>query len=56
VQRIWAGQTQALGLDAEILALPFYDGAVQALQDEDGNPLFMIGISAWGGDDAFGGP
>ncbi len=49
--RTFAGQVQTLGGEAEILALPHVTGSVQPLQDDDGNPGFMAGLSAIDGDD-----
>lgn len=57
-QRVWTDHVQSAGLEAEILALPFYEGnaiePVQSLQDASGTPLFMWGLSAWGSSDPHG--
>lgn len=52
--RTYAGQWRATGREVEIMALPVSAAAAQPLQDEDGTPLFMWGLSAIGGPDPMG--
>lgn len=53
--RIFFGQVLTTGREAELLALPFWNGEgiepQQALQDGAGNLGFMVGVSAVSGAD-----
>jgi len=58
MQRVFASQAQALGLDAALLALPFAPStaAEEPLQDPvTGTPLFFVGIDPVGGTAPIGG-
>ncbi len=50
-ERVFEGQVDTLTGAAQLLRLPVEDGALSDLQDEDGNPFFMVDYSSVGGPD-----
>lgn len=47
-ERTWQGQVRALGIEADILMLPLLVNTDSPLQDENGDPLFVWGLSSFG--------
>jgi hypothetical protein len=52
--RVTVGQAATADQIAAIMALPVDPDTYEPIQDEDGNLLFVFGVSSWGGTDTFG--